>query len=228
MAKVHKAHKSGKKYSFQRNKKATIAWIVGIVVVIAAIVLGINAYNNTRTTELDVPVVEAERLNNIAQNWEILASHADKFAAIPQEDGSVTLQYFGSAHATDVMLFVNHGVEDYESLFGCTYTLPNIFSVDLSMLTSGQIDMNAGELFVLTGNENLVIRVGKYPAAITDTAVVDAIIAELEAIVAEGPVVTESSEETPEETPETAEETPEEAPETAEETPAEVPETPAE
>ena len=36
-----------KKYSFQRNKKKTLGWVIGVVAVIAAIVIGVVVYNNS-------------------------------------------------------------------------------------------------------------------------------------------------------------------------------------
>jgi len=45
------AHKT-KKYSFQRNKKKTLAWVIGIVAVIAAIVIGVLVYNSTLSGDI--------------------------------------------------------------------------------------------------------------------------------------------------------------------------------
>ena len=138
--------KKTKKYRFQRNKKKTLAWVIGVVAVIAAIVIGVVVYNSTRTGEFTASVPSGEQLNNIAANLDVLTSHTDKFYAAPQEDGSTTLQFFGSEHADTVMLYVNHGIENYTDYLYANYMLPSIFTVDLSALTSGQIDMNDYQL----------------------------------------------------------------------------------
>ena len=195
--------KKTKKYRFQRNKKKTLAWVIGVVAVIAAIVIGVVVYNSTRTGEFDVTVPASEQLNNIAANLDVLTSHTDKFYAVPQEDGSTTLQFFGSEHADTVMLYVNHGIENYTDYLYANYMLPSIFTVDLSALTSGQIDMNDYQLNIQTGNENVIIHVEKYPCETKDAAFVADILAEIEAIIAQGPVVVEEApvEETTEEVP---------------------------
>ena len=182
--------KKSKKYSFQRNKKKTITWIAGIVAVIVALVIGIVVYNNSRTIEFDVAVPEAEKLNYIAENLDVLTSHTDKFDAYPQEDGSTTLNFKASEQALSVTLFVNNGIENPSEFCYSVLLLPNIFTAPIGT------DMKAGEISIQTGNENLMIRVNDYPVEAADATVVDAIIAELEAIIAEGPVVTETTEAT--------------------------------
>ena len=71
--------------------------------------------------------------------------------------------------------------------------LPSIFTVDLSALTSGQIDMNDYQLNIQTGNENVILHVEKYPCETKDDAFVADILAEIEAVIAEGPVVVEEA-----------------------------------
>lgn len=182
-----------KKYSFQRNKKKTLGWVIGVVAVIAAIVIGVVVYNNSLSGDFDVSVPSDEQLNNIAANLDVLSSHTDKFITAPQEDGSTTLQFYGSEHASTVVLFVNHGVEDPSEFIYGTYMLPSIFNVDLGMLSRDEIDMKAYELHVQTGNENVLLYVQKYPAQTKDDAFVADILAEIEAVIAEGPVVTEAA-----------------------------------
>ena len=93
-----------KKYSFQRNKKKTLAWVIGIVAVIAAIVIGVLVYNSTLTGDIEVPAPDAAKLNNIAENWKVLESNTDKFMNYyaGSEDGTdgngaTMLAYLGSA-----------------------------------------------------------------------------------------------------------------------------------
>ena len=94
------AHKT-KKYSFQRNKKKTLAWVIGIVAVIAAIVIGVLVYNSTLSGDIEVPAPDAAKMNNIADNWQTLATHTDKvtneyamyYAEGVDENGATVLTY---------------------------------------------------------------------------------------------------------------------------------------
>ena len=62
MAQVHKAHKSTKKYSFQKKKiSKKMLLIILAVIVVAAIGLKI-AYDNYRTGEIEVPAPADDKL----------------------------------------------------------------------------------------------------------------------------------------------------------------------
>ena len=92
-----------------------------------------------------------------------------------------------------MVLYVNHGIENYTDYLYANYMLPSIFTVDLSALTSGQIDMNDYQLNIQTGNENVILHVEKYPCETKDDAFVADILAEIEAVIAEGPMVVEEA-----------------------------------
>ncbi len=212
MANVHKAHKSSKKYSFQRSSKLR-NWIIAIVAVIAVIVIGVVVYNNSLTGKIKVAAPAEASLNNIADNWSVLASHTDKFASYPatNEDGTqsterATLQYIGSENADTVYIYIRPETEEPITNEG-VWGRPSIFTVDLGQLSAGTVSLKDTTVVMQAGNENCVIYLEDYKAAATDDSAMAAVIAELEAIIAAGPVL-------PEETPDAAdapatEETPE-------------------
>lgn len=214
------ARKSTKKYSFQRNKKKTLAWIIGVVAVIAVIVIGVVVYNNSTTGDIKVTSPAAESLNNIAENWQVLETNTDKFLNYyaGSEDGTdgnggTMLAYFGSEYADMVYIYVKTAnyFETVEDMG--LYARPNIFTVDLGQLFSGEIDLKDTTVALQAGNENCMIYLEDYSAENLDDSALHGVIAELEALIAAGPVVTE---EPVEESAETVEETVEEATEAAE------------
>lgn len=208
MAKVHKAHKSNKKYGFQRNQKKTLGWIIAIVAVIAAIVIGIVVYNNSLTGDITVNAPADASLNNIAENWKVLESHTDKFLNYyaTAEDGTdgnggAMLAYTGSEHADVVYVYVKPGnyFETIENIGA--FARPSIFQVNLSQLFAGEIDIKDTTVALQAGNENCLIYLEDYNAKSVDDSAMTAVIAELEAIIAAGPVVAEEPAETTEELP---------------------------
>lgn len=230
MAKVHKAHKSSKKYGFQRNKKTTIAWIVGIVAVIVALVIGIVAYNNSCYGEVTVTAPAEASLTNIADNWQVLASHTDKItneylnAYGTESDGNgFTLLTYNTdlVDAAQIILKPMIGGWSYE--VQGYFNRNSIFTSPMSDLFAGKVDLSTTVMNLQAGNEDVLVMVSVLNPETMDDALLHAVIAELEAIIAEGPVVTEETveeTETAEETVETeaAEETTEETAETTEET----------
>ena len=93
------------------------------------------------------------------------------------------------------------------------YSRPSIFNVDLGQLFAGEVDMDQTVMTLQAGNDNALVFVASYDAAELDDSLLHAVIAELEGIIAEGPVVTE---ETVDEAAESTEETVESTEETAE------------
>lgn len=216
MAKVHKAHKSKKKYSFQKKKiSMKTLLIILAVVVVAAIGLKI-AYDNYLTGEFEVAAPTSERLNNIADNWEILNTHTDKFMnyyellgyTTDSTDGAgnVMLLYYGNEDVTEVsiqVLDINNNDETTEpsavGYFGRT-SLTNFIN---GVAPWGQLATQ-----VIAQNGNLAISVYDEDAEKMDAEVLDAILAEIEAVIAQGPVVVEETVEETAETTETTEEVP--------------------
>ena len=196
MAKVHKAHKSNKKYSFQRSKKTIIAWIVGIVVAIAAIAIGVTVYNNSRMSEFTVNAPADASLNNIADNWQVLATHTDKvfnefsmyYPEGMDENGATMLTFYGSQYADRVSIYIKPTYFYSEITNDGLAVRPNIFNVDLGKLFSGEINMNTTDIAMQAGNDNCLIYVEVYDVDSVDDSVMPLVIAELEAIIAEGPV----------------------------------------
>ncbi len=206
MANVHKAHKSNKKYGFQRSNK-TRNWLIAIAAVIVVVVIGVVVYNNSLTGTIKVTAPAEASLNNIADNWSVLATHTDKIYAYPatNEDGtesteSATLIYTGSQSADAVYVYIRPEVDEpvaNEGIWG----RPSIFTIDLGQLAAGEASLSDTTVVLQAGNENCVIYLEDYQAAAKDDSALTAVIAELEAIIAEGPVVTETVEETVEEVP---------------------------
>ena len=200
MAKVHKARKSSTKYSFQRNKKATIAWIVGIIAVIAVIATGVVAYNNSRTGSIPVTAPSEASLNNIADNWQVLASHTDKvtneydlfYADGVDANGATVLTY--TSELVDIaQIYIKPAtLLDVVETRG-DYSRPNILTVDLGKYFDGEIDMDSTVMTLQAGNDNALVFVAVYEAETLDDSLLHAVIAELEAIIAEGPVVVEEA-----------------------------------
>lgn len=200
MAKVHKAHKSNKKYGFQRNKKAALSWIIGIVAVIAVIVIGVTVYNSTLTGTVAVTAPAEASLNNIADNWQTLATHTDKitneyalyYAKGVDENGATVLTY-----TTDLVDVAQIYIKPATMLDAVEtrgdYSRASIFDVDLGQLFAGEVDLGTTVMTLQAGNDNALVFVASYDAETKDDALLHAVIAELEAIIAEGPVVTEEA-----------------------------------
>nr|MBR4279643.1 hypothetical protein [Clostridia bacterium] len=190
-----------KKYSFQRNKKKTLAWVIGIVTVIAAIVIGVVVYNSTLTGEIEVPAPDAAKLNNIAENWKVLESNTDKFLNYysGSEDGTdgngaTMLAYMSSEAADEVYVYIKPAQLGVSPDTVGQYARPSIFTVDLGQLFAGEVSLSSTTVAIQAGDENVLIYLVDYDAKAVDASVMDAVIAELEAIIAAGPVVTETAE----------------------------------
>ena len=204
-----------KKYSFQRNKKKTLAWVIGVIAVIAAIIIGVLVYNSTLSGDIEVPAPDAAKLNNIAENWKVLESNTDKFLNYysgseggVDGNGATMLAFIGSEVAEEVYVYIKPVALGVALENVGQYARPSIFNVDLGQLFAGEIDLNSTTVAIQAGNENALIYLVDYDAENLDASALDAVIAELEAIIAAGPVVTEEA--PAEEVP--AEETAEEAP----------------
>lgn len=212
MAKVHKAHKSNQKYGFQRNRKKALGWIIGIAVVIAAIIIGIVVYNNSLTGSIAVGAPSDESLNNIAENWRVLESHTDKFINYygSAEDGTngngATMLFYVGSEAADAVYIYIQPAQFLEAVTNeGQYARASLFTSDLGKLFSGEISLTATTVALQAGNENCLIYLEDYNAEALDDSAMAKVIAELEAIIAAGPVVTEAPAEEAVETTEAAE-----------------------
>ena len=210
MAKVHKAHKSSKKYSFQKKKLSLKALLIILaVVVVAGIGLKV-AYDDYVYGEFEFEAPAAEKLTNIVDNWATLDTYTDVFLNYYSlmgysEDGTdgnggVVLYYYGSDKVDEVVLQMNTlGTDDPATpveavgAFGRT-TLTDFIN---GVAPWGQ----TAKQFVV-GTENISIAIYEADAADLDASVVNDILAEIENYIASGPVVAETTEEVVENTEE--------------------------
>ncbi len=219
MAKVHKARKSTAKYSFQKKKiSPKVLLIILAVIVIAAIGLKV-AYDKHLSGEFEVAAPTAEQMANIADNWEILNTHTDKIANYYTMMGL-------SADGTDgngnvLLLYTGH--EDIEEISIQILGAQEVTDVNatgafartsLADFINGVAPWNQATKQIVAENGKCAVVIYDEATEALDGAILADVIAELEAIIAEGPVVTEEA---------PVEEVPvEEAPaETTEEVPAE-------
>lgn len=189
-----------KKYSFQRNKKKTLTWIIAIVAVIAVIAVGVVIYNGTTSGKVEVAPLSDASLNNIAENAAVLKSHTDKFldyyeayGMAASETGATMLMYLGSEAADVAYIYIKPVEQGMEVTNDGMFARPNIFTTDLGQLFSGEISLSATTVALQAGNENCLIYVEDYNAEKVDDSALTAVVAELEAIIAEGPMVTEEA-----------------------------------
>ena len=199
------AHKSSKKYGFQRNRKKTMNWLIAIAAVIVVLVIGVVVYNNSTTGTIKVAAPADTSLNNIALNWRVLESHTDSFLNYyaSSEDGTngnggTMLAYFGSENADMVYIYIKPTDFVEKIANEGMYARPNIFSTDLGKLFSGEISLKDATVALQAGNENCLIYLEDSKAQTLDDSAMGKVIAELEAIIAAGPVVTEEVPETTE------------------------------
>ena len=190
-----------KKYSFQRNKKKTLTWIIAIVAVIAVIAVGIVIYNGTTSGKVEVAPLSDASLNNIAENAAVLKTHTDKildyyeaYGMAASETGATMLMYLGSEAADVAYIYIKPAEQGMEVTNDGMFARPNIFTTDLGQLFSGEISLSATTVALQAGNENCLIYVEDYNAEKVDDSALTAVVAELEALIAQGPVVTEEAE----------------------------------
>ena len=210
MAKVHKAHKSSKKYGFQKKKLSLkVLLIILAVVVVAGIGLKV-AYDKYVYGELTVEAPTAAQMNNIADNWAILNTHTDKFLnyyslMAGSEDGTdgnggVALLYVGNDKVDQVSIQINTlGADDPATpaqAIGAYYRTGLIDFIN-GVAPWGQMTKE-----IVVGTENMIISISDADAADLDTAIASEILAEIEAVIAAGPVVPERVEEVAETTEE--------------------------
>lgn len=215
MAKVHKAHKSNKKYSFQKKKiSVKTLLIILAVVVVAAIGLKV-AYDNYVFGEFEVAAPSNEQLNNIADNWAILDSHTDKFMNYyslmgmstdgTDGNGNAVLLYYGNEALDEVsiqVIDVNNKDESVEPTAAGAFRRTSLTDFVNGVAPWGQTTKQ-----VVAQNGNVIISVLDADADKINGDVLAEVIAEIEAVIAEGPVVAEEApaEEVAEETTESTE-----------------------
>ncbi len=199
MAKVHKAHKSSKKYAFQKKHiSVKTLLIVLAVIVVAGIGLKV-AYDNYVYGEFDVAAPSNEQLNNIADNWAILDTHTDKFmnyytmlgmsADGTDGAGNVVLLYTGREDLEEVsiqVIDVNNNDEATEATAAGAFARTSLTDFINGVAPWGQTTKQ-----VIAQNGNVIISVLDQDTDALDGAILADVIAEIEAVIAEGPVVVE-------------------------------------
>lgn len=209
MAKAHKAHKSTTKYSFQKKKiSMKLVLIILAVIVVAAIGLKV-AYDKHLTGEFEVQAPTAEQMANIADNWQILDTHTDKFMNYYTMLGMSADGTDGNGNA--VLIYTGH--EDIEEISIQVMGAETATDVQasgafrrtsLADFINGVAPWNQTAKQIIAENGKCAIVIYDEATEAVDGAVLAEVIAELEAIIAEGPVVTEEApaEEAPAETTE--------------------------
>lgn len=201
MAKVHKAHKSGTKYGFQKKKvNVKVLLIVLAVVIVAAIGLKI-AYDNYVTGTFEVAAPSNEQMNNIAANWETLNSHTDKFMNYYtmlgySEDGTdgagnVLLLYMGNEKYEEVTVQMRAELD--ENADPTVATAGGFVRTTMTDFINGVAPWGQTTIQVQTANGNCAISIIDADAEEISDACLAEIIAEIEAVIAEGPVVAEEA-----------------------------------
>ena len=201
MAKVHKAHKSSKKYGFQKKHiSMKTLLIILAVVVVAGVGLKI-AYDNYVYGEFEVSAPSNEQLNNIADNWAILDSHTDKFMNYyslmgmstdgTDGNGNAVLLYTGNTNVDEVsiqVIDVNNKDESVEPTAAGAFRRTSLTDFVNGVAPWGQTTKQ-----VVAQNGNVIISVLDADADKVNGDILAEVIAEIEAVIAEGPVVVEET-----------------------------------
>ena len=207
MAKVHKAHKTTTKYNFQKKKVSPkMLLIILAVIVVAAIGLKV-AYDKHLTGEFEVAAPTAEQMANISDNWEILNTHTDKI-----------MNYYGMFGMTEdgtdgngnvLLLYTGHeGIEEISIQILAAQEVTDVNATGafartgLADFINGVAPWNQATKQIVAENGKCAIVIYDEATEALDGAILAEVVAELEAIIAEGPVVTEEAPaETTEEVP---------------------------
>ena len=189
-----------KKYKFQRNKKKMLTWLIAIAAVIVVVAVGVVIYNGTTSGDIKVAPLSDASLNNIADNAAILKTHTDKvmdyyeaYGMAASETGDTMLMYLGSEAVDVAYIYIKPTEQGMEVTNEGMFARPNIFTTDLGQLFSGELSLSDTTVALQAGNENCLIYVEDYNAEKVDDSALTAVVAELEAIIAEGPMVTEEA-----------------------------------
>ena len=209
MAKVHKARKSSRKYSFQKKKISVKTLLIVLAVVVVAAVGLKLAYDNYRSGTFEVTAPTAEQLNNIAANWEILDSNTDKFLnyytmmglSTDGTDGSgnALLIYTGNENLEEVALQLRTADQDPAATE--VTTSGSFLRTSLTDFVNGVAPWGQATIQLVASTDNCLISIYDEQADAIDDAVLTQLLSEIETIIAAGPVVTEEVVEATEELP---------------------------
>ncbi len=212
MAKVHKAHKSNKKYGFQKKKLSVKTLLIVLAVVIVAAIGLKVAYDNYVYGEFEITAPSNETLNNIAANWEMLNADTEHFynyydayyammgydtTTLDGTDGNggVHLYYTGNENIDEVYLYINAGEQSTETE---TTALGAFGRTTLTNFINGVAPWGQTAVQLQAANANCTVSVYDADVENIDGTLLTEVLAEIEAIIAAGPVVTEDAAETTE------------------------------
>ncbi len=166
MAKVHKAHKSTKKYSFQKKHIPLKTWLILLAVVVVA-GIGLKLwYDSYIYGEFDVAAPSAEKMNTIAQNWENLNADTEHFMNIYDlygyatdgvYNGYVSLSYYPADvdyYAEITILSEGWDLEDTQ-----VDSLGYFNRTTLTDAINGVAKWGEKEITVAAGNTNITVYV---------------------------------------------------------------------
>lgn len=190
-----------KKYKFQRNKKKMLTWLIAIAAVIVVAAVGIVIYNGTTSGDIKVNPIADASLNNIAENVAVLKTHTDKimdyyelyYGTEVAEGDPTLLMYLGSEAADVAYIYIKPVEQGMTVETAGMFARANIFTTDLGQLFSGEISLKDTDVAMQSGNENCLIYVEDYAAEKIDDSALVAVVAELEALIAQGPMVVEEA-----------------------------------
>ena len=167
-------------------------------------------YNSTLSGDIEVPAPDAAKMNNIADNWAILDTHTDKFTNYytalgystdgTDGAGNVVLLYTGNENLEEVSIQVidvnNNDTETAVSAAGA------FARTSLTNFINGVAPWGQTTKQVTAMNGNVVVSVIDQDTDALNGDILAEVIAEIEAVIAEGPMVAEETvEETAEEVP---------------------------
>lgn len=185
---------------FRLYRKRYLRKILLIVVVaavcIAAAAIGVKAIlNYSPSGEFEVAVPTAEQMANIADNWEILNTHTDKILNYytllgGSEDGTdgsgnVVLIYTGHEDIEEISILVLTGAAVTDVTASGAYICTSVED-----FINGVAPWNQAAKQIVATNGKCAIVVYDVDTQALDGAILAEVIAELEAIIAEGPVET--------------------------------------
>ena len=197
MAKVHKARKSSTKYSFQKKKLSLKALLVILaVIVVAAIGLKV-AYDKHLQGEFEFAAPTAEQMANIADNYPILESQTDKFYNYYDMYYSMFGYENDGTDGNGNVVLIYTGHEDIEEIYVQIATAAEVTDVTayghfarttLRDFIKGVAPWNEVDKQVVATNGKCDVVIYDVATEALDGAILAEVIAELEAIIAEGPV----------------------------------------
>ena len=188
-----------KKFRMYRKRgiKAMLRTLV-VILCIAAVAVGLKiAYDKHLYGEFEVAAPTAGQMANIAENWEILESHTDKFYNYYDRYYSMFGYENDGTDGNGNVVLIYTGHEDIEEIFVQIATAAEVTDVTayghfarttLRDFIKGVAPWNEVDKQVVATNGKCDVVIYDVATEALDGAILAEVIAELEAIIAEGPV----------------------------------------